>query len=177
MKSNCLILFAAACLLTSCKEPATQAVEAAPAGPSAALGAVLAAAPAGEPRAIHLIRQSARPGDEITIHGRIMGSSSPFVAGRAVFILGDPAKLTPCNEIPGDECDTPWDVCCDAPEDKKIGSATVQIVDAEGRVLKESVEGIGGLEKLAHVTVTGLVAEGSSADLLLLNATAIRSGK
>lgn len=178
MKSKCLILFATACFLSSCKEATTEtAIEATPSGPSATLGAVLAATPAGEPQAIHLIRHTASPGDEITIHGRIMGSSRPFVDGRALFILGDPEKLTPCNEIPGDECDTPWDVCCDASEDRKIGTATVQIVDAEGRVLKEGVEGIGGLEKLAHVTVTGLVAEGSSADLLLLNATAIRTGK
>lgn len=174
MKLSSLILFASACFLTGCKEAAT---EAAAGGPSAALGAVLAATPAGDPQAIHLIRLTASPGDEITIHGRIMGSSSPFVAGRALFILGDPEKLTPCNELPGDKCDTPWDVCCDAPEDKKIGTATVQIVDAGGRVLKEGVEGIGGLEKLAHVTVTGKVAEGSSADALLLNATAIRAGK
>jgi hypothetical protein len=178
LKSSCIYLIASVCFLASCKESAPEvAREAAPAGPSAALGEVLAAAPTGEPQAIHLVRNTAKPGEEITIHGRIMGSSRPFVAGRALFILGDPEKLTPCNEIPGDECDTPWDVCCDAPELKKIGTATVQIVDAGGQVLKEGVEGIGGLEKLAHVTVTGKVAEGSSADLLLVNASAIKTGK
>src|SRR5690606_22767257 len=61
--------------------------------------------------------------------------------------------------------------------DKKRGTATVQIVDADGRVLKEAVEGVGGLEKLAHVTVAGKVAEGASADLRLISAEAVRAGK
>ena len=106
-----------------------------------------------------------------------MGNEKPFVAGRSAFILGDPEVLTACNENPADKCTTPWDACCDSPEDKKRGIATIQIVDADGRVLKESVEGVGGLANLATVTVTGKVAEGSSVDALIINARAIRSGK
>jgi hypothetical protein len=177
---NTWFLIAATALLASCKESATTSSNptATPTGvPSETLARVLAAAPAGAPMSIHEIRNSAQPGDTITVSGRIMGNSRPFVEGRAVFILGDPTILTPCNEIPGDECDTPWDACCDTPEQKKQGTATIQIVDAEGRVLKEAVEGVGGLEKLAHVTVAGTVAQGSSPDLLLINADAIRLGK
>jgi hypothetical protein len=85
--------------------------------------------------------------------------------------------LTACSDTPGDECETPWDNCCDSPEDKKRGTATIQIVDADGRVLKEPVEGVGGLANLATITVTGTVADGSSADLLIINAKAIRTGK
>ena len=81
--------------------------------------------------------------------------------------------LTACNEVPGDECESPWDACCDSPEDKKRATATIQIVDANGRVLKEPIEGVGGLQNLSKVTVTGKVAEGSSADLLIVNASAI----
>jgi hypothetical protein len=176
MKTTTIII-ASLCLLASCKEQSRQAAAPAADTPSSALGAVLAKNPAANPQAIHTIRKSAKPGDEITLSGRIMGNDSPFVDGRAVFILGDPELLTPCNELPGDECETPWDVCCETPEDKKTGTATIQIVGADGRVLKEGLEGVGGLVKLAHVTVTGTVAEGSSADLLLVNATAIRAGK
>jgi hypothetical protein len=100
-------------------------------------------------------------------------SAAAFVDGRAAFILGDPDVLTACNEVPGDECETPWDVCCESPEDKKRATATIQIVGADGRVLKEPLEGVGGLKNLAKVTVSGKVAEGSSADLLIINATAI----
>jgi hypothetical protein len=174
------LLFATVALLASCKEkPAadasTSTQPAAEASP--ALQAVLAAAPKGEPQSIVNAKATAKPGDEITITGRIMGSSSPFVSGRAAFILGDPGVLTACSDNPGDECETPWDNCCDSKEDKKRGTVTVQIVDADGRVLKEPLENVSGIKKLATLTVTGKVAGGSTADLLILNATAIRAEK
>jgi hypothetical protein len=170
------LILAAACLLASCQEKAAPAVgEQKPASaPSAELSKILASAPSGEAKAIQALRTSAKPGDEVTLTGRIMGNAKPFVEGRAVFIVGDPAVLTPCNEVPGDNCETPWDVCCDSKEDKKAGTATVQVAGADGKVLKEGLEGVGGLKNLATVTVTGKVAEGSSADLLLVNATAIQ---
>lgn len=176
MKTASLAL-ATAILLVSCEKKETTAAAPPASGPSAALSAILAAAPAGEPKPIHLIRATAKPGDEITVSGKIMGNEKPFVEGRSAFILGDPAVLTPCNEDPADKCTTPWDVCCDSPEDKKRGIATIQVVGADGRVLKESVEGVGGLINLATVTVSGKVAAGSSADLLIINAQAIRSNK
>ncbi|MEY3898414.1 MAG: hypothetical protein RLZZ214_3936 [Verrucomicrobiota bacterium] len=175
-KTACLAL-ATAVLLTSCDKKETSVTATSTNAPSAALSAVLAAAPTGEPKPIHLIRATAKPGDDITVSGRIMGNEKPFVTGRSAFILGDPEVLTACNEDPADKCATPWDACCDSPEDKKRGIATIQIVGADGRVLKESIEGVGGLANLATVTVSGKVAEGSSADALIINAQAIRSGK
>ena len=175
-KIACLAL-ATAALLVSCEKKETSVIAPAASSPSAALSAVLAAAPTGEPKLIHLIRATAKPGDEITVSGKIMGNEKPFVDGRAAFILGDPEVLTACNEDPTDKCTTPWDVCCDSPEDKKRGIATIQIVGADGRVLKEPVEGVGGLKNLATVTVSGKVAEASSSDVLIINAQAIRSGK
>lgn len=179
MKPIIIILAAAAALFSSCKgkeaaHTGTTPAQAAPA-PSAELSKVLANAPSGEAKAIHVVRTSAKPGDEITISGKIMGSDSPFVSGRAAFVLGDPELLTPCNEMPGDECETPWDVCCETAEEKKAGTATIQVVGADGRVLKENLEGAGGLAKLSKVTVTGKVAEGSTADALVVNATAIKT--
>jgi len=171
------VALATAALLASCEKKETTAIAPTTSAPSATLSAVLDTAPTGEPKPIHLIRATAKPGDEITVSGKIMGNAKPFVDGRSAFILGDPAVLTSCNEDPTDKCTTPWDTCCDSPEDKKRGIATIQIVDADGRVLKESVEGIGGLVNLANVTVSGKVAEGSSADSLIINALSIRSGK
>ncbi len=176
MKTVCLAI-ATAALLASCDKKETSVTAPTASAPSDALSTVLAAAPTGEAKPIHLIRATAKPGDQITVSGKIMGNEKPFVDGRSAFILGDPEVLTACNEDPADKCITPWDACCDSPEDKKRGIATIQIVDADGRVLKESVEGVGGLANLAAVTVTGKVAEGSSADLLIINAQAIRSGK
>ena len=173
-----IVALAALLVLASCeskKEAVANATAAQP--PSAELSKILGTAPSGTPQAIHKVRGTAKPGETITLSGKIMGSVSPFVAGRAAFILGDPEILTPCNEMPGDNCETPWDACCDTPEEKKQGIATIQVVDAQGRALKEPLEGVGGLEKLAKVTITGTVAKESSADVLLVNATAIQAGK
>ncbi|GAA5481755.1 hypothetical protein [Haloferula sargassicola] len=178
-KHTCL-LAATAALLASCSKTETTA-EASPASdataPSAALTAVIDASPEGEAGLIHLVRQTAQPGDTVTVSGRVMGNASPFVDGRAAFILGDPEVLTPCNANPDDACETPWDACCDSKEDKKRGTATIQVVDADGRVLKEGIEGVGGIEKLSTLTVSGTVAEGSTADLLVINANAIDVAK
>jgi len=177
MKTNITCLALIAALLVSCEKSEKTVSTPATSGPSAALSAVLAASPTGDPKPIHLVRSTAKPGDEITISGKVMGNEKPFVDGRSAFILGDPEVLTACNENPDDKCETPWDVCCDSPEDKKRGIATIQVVGADGRVLKEPIENVGGLVKLATVTVSGKVAEGSSPDNLVITATAIRPGK
>lgn len=141
--------------------------------PSPALKAVIDAPVVGDARAIHMAREAVKPGDSIVVSGRVMGAQNPFVEGRAAFILGDPSLLTPCNERPDDHCQTPWDNCCDSKENKKRGTATIQIVDGEGRVLKEPIEGVEGIAKLSQLVVSGSVAAGSTPDLLIINATAI----
>ncbi len=173
MKKTALLL-ALASLLTSCQENAATISPQPPPAASEALLAVFSAAPSGEPASIHQARATAKPGDTLTLKGRIMGSLKPFVEGRAAFILGDPEKLTPCNENPDDGCDTPWDTCCDTAEDIKAGTATIQVVDSDGNVLKEPVENVNGLKPLSTIIVSGTVAEGSNADLLVLNASAIQ---
>lgn len=177
MKTKTACILIAASLLASCKKEEVSTTTPSTTPPSAALSKVLETSPAGEATPIHLIRTTAKPGDQITVSGKIMGNADPFVEGRSAFILGDPEVLTPCNKNPDDACKTPWDNCCDSKEDKKRGIVTIQVMGADGRVLKESVEGIGGLNKLADVTVSGVVAEGSSVDLLMINAQAIRAGK
>ncbi len=169
-----LTLLASLCLL-ACNKP-NDAGNSAPGipAPGPVLAKVLSTVPSGEARGIVATRASLKPGDEVTLSGRIMGTKSPFVEGRAVFVLGDPEVLTACNEKPGDECETPWDTCCDSPEDKKRATVSIQVVDDQGRVLKEGVEGVGGIDKLAKVVVGGKVAEVSSAELLIINASAIK---
>ncbi len=135
---------------------------------------VFATLPEGKPIAIHQARATAKPGDTITIRGRVMGNTKPFVDGRSIFVLGDTETLKACSDNPGDGCGTPWDTCCDSPEAIKLGTATVQVVDAKGKVLKEGIENVNGLKKLSYVIVSGKVAPSSTADLLLLNAEAIK---
>ena len=172
MKAKHKTLLLAALLVVSCGKTETTTVKP-PAAASPELTAVINAKPEGEPSPIHMARQTVQPGDKITVSGQVMGGKHPFVEGRAAFILGDPDVLTPCNENPGDACETPWDSCCDSPEDKARGTATIQVVDEEGRVLKEGIEGIGGIRKLAKLIVSGKVAENSTPEALLINAVAI----
>lgn len=164
--SSCIL--SGVCMEIYAAEPATAA------NTSEALVKVFSSAPSGEPTSIHTARTSAKAGDALTLKGRVMGNLKPFVDGRAAFILGDPEKLTPCNANPGDSCETPWDACCDTAEDIKVGTATIQVVDQRGRVLKESIENVNGLKKLSTITVSGTVAPGSNPDLLILNATSIQ---
>jgi len=122
---------------------------------------------------IHVAREAARPGQEITLKGRVMGRLRPFVEGRAAFVLGDDTLLTPCNERPDDSCETPWDVCCDTSENKRKGTASIQVIGEDGRVFNQSLRGVNGLVELSRITVRGTVADGSDLDALIINAAAI----
>ncbi len=122
---------------------------------------------------IHVAREDARPGQEITLKGRVMGRLRPFVEGRAAFVLGDDTLLTPCNERPDDSCETPWDVCCDTSENKRKGTASIQVIGEDGRVFNQSLRGVNGLVELSRITVRGTVADGSDLDALIINAAAI----
>jgi len=124
-------------------------------------------------RSISLLRSSAKPGDQVTFSGDILGSADVFMDGRAVMIMGDPAKLTACNLIPGDECETPWDVCCDDPEVVTASIVTVQALDGSGTPVKEGFKGLAGIAELSTLVVTGEVAEGSSEKNMLVNASGI----
>ena len=122
---------------------------------------------------IHVARTTAKPGDEITIRGEVIGRKKVFVDGRASFIVGDPTKLTSCDKVPDDPCTTPWDACCDGKELKRIGIASVQILGEDGRVLSGELKGTKGLKELSYVTVSGVVAETSTEDNLIINASKI----
>jgi len=113
------------------------------------------------------------PGDTVLLEGRIMGVMEPFVKGRSVFVLGDNDVISPCSDMATDHCDTPWDACCDPNDVRVNGTATIQIVDEHGQVLRQGLEGVNGLAKLSSVRVAGTVNSTSSPQRLIVNATAI----
>ena len=177
MKTKLLtVLLIAAFAAISC-EKKDLAVNADPGMPANAFDSFFTDQPIADAKAIHLARTDAKPGDEIVIHGLIMGREKVFVDGRASFLLGDREKLTPCNAVPGDECETPWDACCDSKEAKLAGIASIQIVDAEGRVLTGGLKGVKGLKELSAVTVRGKVDAASTAENLVVNAESIHVAK
>jgi hypothetical protein len=117
---------------------------------------LLASEPAGA-KGVKEIRQQAKDGDEITVVGRIGGSTTPFT-GSAAFTIVD-VSFKPCNEIEGDNCPTPWDYCCDAEEVAK-GKVLVRLVDSAGKTLPEDAKELLGLKELQTVVIKGQMRNG-----------------
>lgn len=55
-------------------------------------------------------RVAARDQEEIVVVGRIGGSATPWVEGRAAFSIVD-LSLKSCAECGSDDCPKPWDYC------------------------------------------------------------------
>lgn len=128
-------------------------------------------------QSIHIARTTAKPGDTITLKGEVIGRDKVFVDGRAAFILGDPEKLTACNKIPGDACETPWDACCDSKELKRIGIASIQILGEDGRVMSRELKGVNDLKELSSITISGVVDQSSTEENFVINAKQIHVEK
>ena len=118
-------------------------------------------------------RKEVMPGSDLVVTGYIGGREEPLVDGRAIFTLADSKAVTPCDAIPGDSCETPWDACCVSSEIIKASIASVQVADADGVVLKHSLTGLGGIKPGARVTVQGKIAASSSDSVLIVNAEKI----
>ncbi len=133
--------------------------------------AILAKAPSGA-KPLPDVKASAKKGDTVTFTARIGGRDEPFVEGRAMMVVIDPA-IPSCADTEGDGCKTPWDYCCETSEDIVRGTATVQFVGADGKPLAVSLQGQHGLDPLATVTVVGVVAEKDDDGVFIVNATGV----
>jgi hypothetical protein len=160
-------------MLSGCGRQTASTPPATPASP--ALAAVFSQSVAGENLpTIPQIRNTAVPGDTVSFRAKVMGTRQPFVDGRALMVVGDPDTMTSCDLMSEDDhCETPWDLCCEAKEALHNGTATVQIVDAGGKVLPENLRGNHGLKELSLVRITGTVAPVSTARAFIINAQAI----
>ena len=123
--------------------------------------------------AITEARAQVKPGDSLVLKGKVMGVVDPFVEGRGVFVIGDEATITSCDLMDGDHCETPWDACCDTPEVRVAGTATIQLLDEQGNLLDQGLKGVGGLQELSRVLVAGTVASQAAPESLVINAQTI----
>lgn len=130
-------------------------------------GLFLKEAPAGAKK-LHEVRVAAKAGDPVTFTGYVGGRAHPFTDQRAIFLVADAEQAPPCT----DGCQTPWDACCTAPEVIAASSATVQVADASGQILKAGLAGKAGLAPGAVVTISGKVREANSS-MLLVDASGI----
>ncbi len=116
-------------------------------------------------------KSEAIEGATIVVRGRIGGRKEPLSQESSVFTIVD-LELPHCGELEGDTCSTPWDYCCETPEDIRGNSATVQLVDANGRVFEISPTA-GGLEPLDEIVVVGRVGSRPTGDVLTILASGV----
>tara|TARA_B100001939_G_C16762662_1_gene538999 strand:+ start:62 stop:583 length:522 start_codon:yes stop_codon:yes gene_type:complete len=168
MKSFILFLSIVVCFLGSCSEIPVDEYT-----PQAVLPSdIMSPKKWAPPISVKAARQEAIPGKILTVEGFIGGRKNPFTRSKAVFILGDDALKT-CDEIPGDSCPTPWDVCCE--DRKKVATSTlsVQILDENGSLLSGTLNGVAGIEAGKRVKVQGTVSESSTSESLALEVSAL----
>ncbi len=171
MKYTILSIALTAFVLASCDRPQPDAAadESGAASPFGSLW--LDAEPPGA-ITVTEARANPTPGTPVTIAGKIAGTLSPFTEGYATLVLAD-TTLATCDLTEDDECATPWDACCELPEKVAAARLSVQVVGDDGRPVPQTLKGANGLAELAPIVVTGTVADGSTAENLIVTATGI----
>ena len=126
---------------------------------------ILAAEPEGAGDVIQ-VRESAADGDDVVIVGRIGGSESPWVDGRAAFSIVD-GSLKACSDIEGDDCPIPWDYCCETPN-LPTATALFKVVDGNGDLVKAEAKTLLGVKELSTVVVKGKAQRDDAGNLTVL---------
>jgi hypothetical protein len=134
---------------------------------------LLSTSPLGDALGVVEARKDVKPDANIVITGYVGGLAAPLVDGRSIFTLADAEAMTRCDAVPGDGCSTPWDACCVSSEIKTASIASIQVLDTDGTVLKQTLEGFGGIKPGSTVTVQGKIDPGSSNSVLIVNAEKI----
>ena len=129
--------------------------------PSAEGKAFLLPSDPGGAKGVTDVRKDAKDGDEVTVVGRVGGSTKPFTEGRASFFIVDPA-LEPT------ECECPWDYCGVDAKVLKAGRLLVKFVDAEGKALKGGAREMFGIQELTTVAVKGKVQRDDKGNVIVL---------
>ena len=102
------------------------------------------------PLSVLQAKEKAGSNETIAVEGRVSG----FVPNRASFKLTD-RSLKACDERPEDTCKTPWDYCCETPEDIAKATMVVEIRDGD-QLAKAALKGFHGFDNLSNVVVTGV---------------------
>jgi hypothetical protein len=119
-------------------------------------------------------REKTEDGQEVTLVGRIGGSSKPFVEGLAAFTIVDP-KVPFC--APDEGCPTPWDYCCQT-DSVKSNIATVKLISAEGALVNKSARELLNVKELTTVVVQGRAKRDDQGNLTVsANQVFVRPGE
>lgn len=117
-------------------------------------------------QAVIATRQSAADGDEVLLVGRIGGGENPWVKGRAAFTIVDDS-LQACSDIPGDQCESPWDYCCET-DKLPTSTALVKIVDEQGNPVQADARELLHVTELSRVVVKGKAQRDDAGNLTVL---------
>ncbi|MEX0614072.1 MAG: hypothetical protein WD738_17150 [Pirellulales bacterium] len=98
------------------------------------------------------VRKDAKDRADVVVVGRIGGRTNPWIKGAAAFSIVD-RSLTPCNEMPGDTCKTPWDYCCET--DLPKATVLIMVHDADGKLVKRDARKLLGVKELDTVFIQG----------------------
>jgi hypothetical protein len=112
-------------------------------------------------------RKKTKDGDDVVVVGRIGGRKDPWSSGQASFSIVD-TSLRVCSEREGDNCDTPWDYCCEDPKELLAAMATVKIVDAKGEAVRTPARELLGVKESQAVVVCGKAKRDDKGNLTVL---------
>jgi len=126
---------------------------------------LLASEPQGAQGVIH-VRENAQDEQAVIVVGRIGGSENPWVEGKAAFSIVD-LSLKACSDREGDECQTPWDYCC---ETDLLPKATVlvKVVDDSGNLVARDARELLQAKELQTVVVAGKAKRDEAGNLTVL---------
>lgn len=135
-------------------------------GPAVDGSQFLLSADPGDATEVIQTRKEASDGDDVVLVGRIGGSADPWINGRAAFSIVD-NSLRACSDIPGDECEKPWDYCC---ETHKLPTSTalIKVVDADGELVKADAKDLLAVTELSTVVVKGKARRDEAGNLTVL---------
>lgn len=114
-----LLLFAGCSAEGAKQPPAPQA--------AAAVAKMVLAADPGDAIGVVAAKESGEAA-KVVVEGRV----HDMVKGFAVLKLMDTA-LHYCGQVDAEDCETPWDYCCDSPDRRKQHSLLVEFRDAAGK--------------------------------------------
>lgn len=154
--------------------PSPDAAEPAEAAGGAGLpkGLLLARRPLGAV-GVATARMGVRPGEPISLIGRIGGSRSPMVSNRAVFTIVDPEMKCCLETSDEDHCPRPWDYCCSDRAKLAAATATIEICGPDGKPLALALEQEGTLKPLTLIAVNGVLETPDASGAFVIRARGI----
>lgn len=115
----------------------------------------------GNPLAVNEVREKAADGATVVVFGRLKEFTSEFASFRLI-----DKSLESCRQT-GDGCPTPWDYCCE--DTDAVNASQVLVELREGaRPRRGGLKGVGGLDHLAVVTVTGEVEKDAEGNIIVV---------